>query len=205
MSVLTAAPYSLTLGDAINVKVAAGNTYGTSELSAMGSGAVIQLVPDAPITLTNDALTSSASQIRFTWLEGASNGGSPVIDYWVYYDQATGDWTELAIGLVNTYSYTTIISLTQGLTYSFKVLARNSVGFSADSSVLAVLAATVPDQPLSVTTTAGASEVVIAWTVDNRGSAITHFLVQIRESDGLTYTAESVACQSDDATVLSSQ
>ena len=47
--------------------------------------------------------------------------------------------------------------------------------------------------------------VVVSWDVNNGGSPITNFVVQIRESDGLTYTAESVACKSDDSTVLSTK
>ena len=54
--------------------------------STSGNGAVIQYVPDAPITLTNDPTTTSDTVIRFTWSDGASNGGSSVIDYAVFYD-----------------------------------------------------------------------------------------------------------------------
>jgi hypothetical protein len=44
------------------------------------------LVPDTPLSVNNDATITSATNIKITWLEGVSNGGSPVIDYWVYYD-----------------------------------------------------------------------------------------------------------------------
>jgi len=40
--------------------------------------------------------------------------------------------------------------LTPGLTYKFKVQARNPVGFSTDSSLLSVLAAKTPEAPLGV-------------------------------------------------------
>jgi len=43
-------------------------------------------VPDAPTTLANDATTTTDTVIKFTWTEGASNGGTAVIDYDVYYD-----------------------------------------------------------------------------------------------------------------------
>ncbi len=47
----------------------------------------MQLVlPDAPISLANEDTTTSANKIKFTWSDGASNGGSKVIDYTVYYD-----------------------------------------------------------------------------------------------------------------------
>ena len=44
------------------------------------------MVPDAPISLTNDPDTTSDTLIRLTWSDGANNGGTSVIDYTVYYD-----------------------------------------------------------------------------------------------------------------------
>ena len=73
-------------GNSIYVKVVSVNIYGDSVQSTSGNGAVIQYVPDAPITLTNDPTTTSDTVIRFTWSDGASNGGSSVIDYAVFYD-----------------------------------------------------------------------------------------------------------------------
>jgi len=67
---------------------------------------VIQLVPDAPISLTNDPLVTIDTLIRFTWSEGASNGGSSVLDYDVYYDQGLSIYVLLAQGIENAY-YTT--------------------------------------------------------------------------------------------------
>ena len=43
------------------------NVYGSSVYSSAGNGAVIQLVPDAPIDLTNDPSTTTDTLIRFTW------------------------------------------------------------------------------------------------------------------------------------------
>lgn len=47
----TAAPYSLSLGASIDVKVIAYNIYGDSATSEVGSGATVVLVPDSPINL----------------------------------------------------------------------------------------------------------------------------------------------------------
>jgi hypothetical protein len=55
-------------------------------MSEAGNGAVIQLVPEPPINLLNDPLTTSDVVIRFTWDEGLNNGGNSVIDYAVYSD-----------------------------------------------------------------------------------------------------------------------
>ena len=50
------------------------------------------MVPDAPMNLVNDADTTSDTVIRFTWSDGANDGGTSVIDFSVYYDQGTGNY-----------------------------------------------------------------------------------------------------------------
>lgn len=62
------------------------NYYGDSATSQVGSGAVIVLVPDAPISLINDPTITNSFRIRFSWSEGASNGGAEVIDFSISYD-----------------------------------------------------------------------------------------------------------------------
>ena len=68
LNLLKASPYSLVKGDSIYAKIISLNFYGDSEVySDEGNGAVIQLVPDAPINLLNDAATTIDTLIRFTW------------------------------------------------------------------------------------------------------------------------------------------
>lgn len=49
------------------MKVVSVNVYGESVQSTEGNGAVIQLVPNAPINLANDPSTTTDVVIRFTW------------------------------------------------------------------------------------------------------------------------------------------
>jgi hypothetical protein len=130
---LKASPYLLVKDDSVMVKIISVNVYGESDYSSQGSGAVIQLVPDAPISLANDPLTTTDIVIRFTWSDGISDGGIAIIDYTVYYDQGTSAFIELEAG-VTTQFYQTSITLSAGTTYVFKVQARNSIGFSSDST-----------------------------------------------------------------------
>jgi hypothetical protein len=95
------------------VKIVSVNVYGESIQSDSGSGAVIQSVPDAPITLVNDSTTTSDTLIRFTWSDGVNNGGTSVIDYTVYYDQGSSNFVELESG-VTTQFYSTAVTLTAG-------------------------------------------------------------------------------------------
>jgi hypothetical protein len=81
LSVLTADPYNLALGQTIQAQVLARNNYGPSSVSAVGGAAVIVLVPDAPVSLANNPAITMGTSIGLTWVPGASNGGTPVIDY----------------------------------------------------------------------------------------------------------------------------
>jgi hypothetical protein len=42
---------------------------------------VIAVVPGVPTTLTRDNVNTSKTQVAFTWLAPADNGGVIVIDY----------------------------------------------------------------------------------------------------------------------------
>jgi len=87
-----------------------------------------------------NATVTTSQVIGFSWSNGISTGGSPIIDYRVSYDQGTGIFVTLATG-VTTRSYITTVTLTVGATYTFRVEARNSVGYSLTSTGLVVLAA----------------------------------------------------------------
>jgi hypothetical protein len=91
LATLSASPYLLELNESINAKIISINVYGESVQSASGSGALMKFVPDAPVDLTNDDATTSETVIRFTWSDGASNGGNTILDYTVYWDQGSGN------------------------------------------------------------------------------------------------------------------
>ena len=132
LEILKTNPYNLVLYDSVNVKIITANVYGESVESTVGTGAFIQLVPDAPVSLANDPTTTTDTSIRFTWSDGASDGGTPVIDYAVYYDQDSDSYVLLDDAVLDKF-YVTAVTLTPGVTYKFKVTARNTVGSGAES------------------------------------------------------------------------
>lgn len=71
------------------------------------------------MALVENTAVRTATNIGLAWNEGAANGGTPVIDYRVWYDQAIGVWVELNSGLI-VREYL-VSSLIIGATYSFKV------------------------------------------------------------------------------------
>ena len=86
-------------------------------------------------------------------------------------------------------------TLTANVIYTFKVNARNLVGFGADA-VVNVRAAAKPDFPAKPSTSVNSNKsVTISWTEPyDGGSPITSYTVDFRQSDGLNYITESDNC-----------
>ena len=139
---LTSAPYSLELEESVSVKIISVNTFGESAFSEAGNGAFVYDVPDAPVNLANDVMTTTDTVIKLSWENGSSDGGTSVVDYDVYYDdgQSNAVYTILAQAVTTKY-YQTSVSLIAGETYSFKVTARNMVGNSPMSGIVSIIAA----------------------------------------------------------------
>jgi hypothetical protein len=105
--------------------------------------------------------------------------------------------------------YLTSVTLNAGTTYVFKVQARNSVGFSNDSVELSVLAAKLPDSPVSlidVPATTTANQVGLSWSdgAYNGGSLVIDYQVSFTEESSSTYAifASGILTQSTTVTGL---
>jgi hypothetical protein len=84
------------------------------------------------------------------------NGGTPITDYTVYWDNGINGNIEVAsasTGLWGTFT-TAPGSVQAGITYNFWVVAINYIGTGTPSSRLSVLAAQVPDTPATPKATA---------------------------------------------------
>ena len=82
--------------------------------------------------------------------------------------------------------YLTTVPLTAGTTYKFKVTASNSVGVSAESEVVSILAAKLPDAPTNLANVAAvtsAYQVGLTWQEGayNGGSPVTSYQVSFTE------------------------
>jgi hypothetical protein len=89
--------------------------YGDSALSEPASQAIILTNPDPPVNLAEIIALRSITSISLSWDLGKNDGGSPIIDYQVSFDQAISVWTIRASNIKpNSY---TVTGLTVGLTY----------------------------------------------------------------------------------------
>ncbi len=144
------APFTLNWGAKVYAKILGYNIFGNSAVSDEGFDAVILTYPDAPTRLKETAELRTKTSITFSWSDGASDGGSPIIDYRVNFDQSLASYVVRATG-VTSKSFT-VNGLTTGLTYKFKVESRNSFDYSAMSEEIAIICATNPSVPLAPTT-----------------------------------------------------
>ena len=69
---------------------------------------------------------------------------------------------------------------TEGVTYQFKLHARNIVGDSADSSTVTILAASVPATPVAPVTTLSGSDIVVTWT---KPAIMGSYGIQLQDKD----------------------
>jgi len=112
---------------------------------------------------------------------------------WSYKVGYTSDY------LSDTYTLTSGISA--GLSYKFKIYAKNVWGTSTANSILTVVASGVPNQMSQVTTSIDSSTggVKIAWTEPyDAESTITSYLIEISDDSG-TFHTETTNCDGSDS------
>jgi len=175
---LLLSPFSLDWGYNIYARIIGYNIYGNSALSDPGFDAIILTNPDPPVSLAETVDSRSKTSITFSWQDGEEDGGAPVIDYRINFDQALDNYVIRASG-ITTNSFTAT-GLTAGLTYKFKVEARNSFDYSAYSQEIAIICATIPSVPATPTTANTNSKILVDWVAPaNNGLTITSYSVLI--------------------------
>ncbi len=163
-------------------------------------GAVRELVvPVIPLTrpAPSTALTATPadSQVTLTWTK-ASNGGSPITNYYVDYRLASsGSWTSThtTVDTNSVLETATITGLTNGTAYLFRVRAVNIEGDDQTgiSTADAVTPNPLPGGPLNLIGSPNNSAVDLGWTApltaDLHGQTISDYKVEYRASTSSTW------------------
>ena len=159
---------------------------------------LLGLVPGAALAATPPGIptgltaTAGDKYVDLEW--GApSDGGSLIYDYQVQYRQVGKTWTTYPDG-TSANLFATVSYLTNGITYEFRVRARNAVSAGSWSTAVPatpVAAATVPDAPTGLGATAGNQKVDLIWTapMNTGGATITDYRIAYKKSTALTWTA----------------
>ncbi len=167
---------SLTNGTAYTFTVVATSVVGDSVPSA-ASNSVTPLAPPPPDTVpdapTIGTATAGSQAATVTWTAPANNGGQPITKYVV---TSSPGGKKCNGGGVATQC--TVTGLSKGGTYTFTVIAHNSVGDSLSSGATApITLANAPDAPSGVVAQSGYNQTVpVTWVapLDN-GSPITGY------------------------------
>lgn len=208
MTALRQSPYSLPFEATVAAKVLAHNARGWSVASsASSSGPTIQTEPQTMAVPTRGSASSDTQlQVQWTALTSPANGDSTVLSYELQWDQGTSTWVSLA-GSASYYtgtSYTIALGITSGTTYQFKVRAYNKWGWGEFSPVVSILAASVPSQMATVTTSLDSSTggVQISWTnPSSNGAAVTSYYIEIQDNSGVWRT-ETTDCDGNNNAIF---
>ncbi|WP_397412767.1 fibronectin type III domain-containing protein, partial [Polaromonas sp.] len=181
-SIRTANITGLTNGTAYTFTVVATNEVNNSIPSSSSNSVIPKTIPSAPIIGT--AIPSNM-QATVNWNAPTSNGGSSITGYIITSNPGGKTATVgSAIRSVN------ITELTNGIAYTFTVVAINDVGISLPSnSSNSIIPRTIPNAPTIGIATAGNTRASVTWTAptNNGGSSITGYTV-ISNPGGKTAT-----------------
>ena len=152
----------LTNGTAYTFRVAAKNAIGTGAQSTGSIAVTPRTAPDAPTNVS--ATASGAGLATVSWSAPAFNGGSVITGYDVTSYLAGVAKGKITVGAVTQAAFA---GLTNGMSYTFRVAAKNVAGTGAQSTDSNSVTPTVPRFTLTVATS-GAG----AGTVTSGGGAI---------------------------------
>ncbi len=162
-------------GTSYTFTVTATNAVGTSAPSVPSNAVtpVAATVPGSP-TLVNASAGDGRAYVN--WTAPSSNGGSAITGYTAIATPGGNSCNSAGLGC-------SVVGLSNGTPYTFKVTASNAVGNSLPSvpsnTVTPTAAPTVPSVPTQVVATAGNQSAIVSWSppANSGGSAINGYRV----------------------------
>src|SRR5437867_403019 len=185
-NILAYSDTGLTNGHTYYYKVSAVNAVGDGPLSneASATPTARATKPGAPRNLQ---ATPGDGQVTLNWQPPSNDGGSPILLYTIYRGNSSGGESFLiTVPLVTTYTDATV---TNGVTYYYKVSATNAIGEgpkSNEASATPSAPATPPGAPQGLSATPGDTTVSLTWSPpsSNGGSPITNYKIYRRTAGG---------------------
>ena len=165
-------------------RVAAVNENGQGPFTVPVTAAPFNFTaPSAPQHLTA-IVPPSSTLVTLVWNAPENNGGSDVLDHLLQFKRsADAEWTNASTPEANGANIN-LGNGSYGVSYDFRVRARNIHGFGDWSNIAQVTPLQVPDQPQGLTHTAFFSRVILDWDepiANSQNDAITSYQILRRE------------------------
>lgn len=153
------------------------------ETAATSVPFLTQSIPDKPVVVS---AVAGVKKVTLTWTAPTNTGGLALSSYKI---TATGISTTAADSATSK----VIEGLSDGTTYSFKIIAVNANGESTSGDFADAKTADVPDAPTNVTATVNATTISNSWSAptNSNGSTITEYKVYLINSSGTDVTAQT--------------
>ena len=189
-NVLTYTNSSLTNGTTYYFKLYAINIRGSSA-SATSANIRPSIVSNSPIIID---VSDGNNFGKVNWSAPVSNGGSPISAYRIETYDFANTLIRTADVSDNVLTYTNS-SLTNGMTYYFKLYAINIRGFSGSATSANVIPSTVPNSPIILDVSDGNNFGKVNWSapVSNGGSPISAYKIETYDSANILITTVDVS------------
>ena len=150
-----------------------------SDFSAGVVAETLTTSPVEPSKPTSLNVVPFDGSLLISWNAPSDDGGDSIIDYRVQWKSGTQGWDAVNRQVTETGTSTAVPNLTNGVEYTLRVLARNSVGLSPPSLTTTGTPFGPPPAPSSVAARSGDTKLTVTWEQPNDGGrAISEYTVQ---------------------------
>ena len=177
----------LTNGVPLFMRVAAVTAIGQGAWATANGTPSIGAVPGIS---TNVVATPGAGQVALTWTAPVAKGGSPITGYLIEKSLDGTTWMVVTSNSGSSLTSFNVTGLANGTTTYLRVSAINGAGNGLPTGAVTVTPLTTASAPQTLVATPGNTQVALVWAapLENGGSAVTGYTVQVSSNSGATWS-----------------